>query len=375
MVDLRPPVNERHGSWLLAADTDPTAGRHDDRRDHTMAGQILALEMTRQRRITLTIASFITVVAGLTLSLPTAAASEASASADQAEDGTTFTSEKFPYTLVLPTGWRAVPDVQDERDLFDNPEGFAVQVNGRPSEPGDTAESRVAANRAELGAECQSDPADDRLTTLGGERAIAFTWTCPNSHSAAVMVVHDDMRFKLTVSVPKGSESQAAPLLEQLRQSFTVTDGSNPPTGTEADLAAIEAELQGTFENAWHPFDLELATVEAAGLDRQDSPDWWDAVEAVAATPARSAVKFQDGDIIQYGAIDGGPLEVGWVGRYRLLDDRTIEAIETGTFNRIVYEFTLSDDILTMDVVSNDEPVDMVPQTAIYETLPFARVP
>jgi hypothetical protein len=89
----------------------------------------------------------------------------------------------------------------------------------------------------------------------------------------------------------------------------------------------------------------------------------------------RSAVRFEDGAITQYGAADGGPLEVGWVGSYRLLDGHTIEAIETGSFNRIVYEFTLSDGILTMDVVSNDDPVDLVPQTGIYETLPFTRVP
>ena len=90
--------------------------------------------------------------------------------------------------------------------------------------------------------------------------------------------------------------------------------------------------------------------------------------------PGRAA---QDGAMIQYEAADGGPLEVAWTGTYQLLDDHTIEASEVGLFNRFVYDFSLRDGILTLDVISVDDPYPDAfgVQTAIYETLPFTRVP
>ena len=84
--------------------------------------------------------------------------------------------------------------------------------------------------------------------------------------TSAIHAIHDGRRHRLEVSVPTGSEALAGPLLEQLRQSFAFTGVEAPSVGAEADLAAIEAELQGTCENAWHPPELEFATIEAAGL-------------------------------------------------------------------------------------------------------------
>jgi hypothetical protein len=223
------------------------------------------------------------------------------------------------------------------------------------------------------GTGCQSDPAEDRPTTLGSKSAIAWTWACEGTYHARINAIHDGLRLRLQVNVPSGSEASAGPLLEQMRQGFTFTSGSGTETAASPDLATIDAELQGTYENAWHPVELEFATVEAAGLGGQLPRDSWD--RADPATTVRWAVKFEGDTLTLYWAGDGGPYENAWPGRYRLLDANTIEATEPSTFNQIVYDFALRDGILTMDVVSNDDPVDLVPQTGIYETLPLTRVP
>ncbi len=41
----------------------------------------------------------------------------------------------------------------------------------------------------------------------------------------------------------------------------------------------------------------------------------------------------------------------------------------------MTYDFVLRGNVLTMDVVSDSDPADLVPQTGLYETLPFTRVP
>jgi hypothetical protein len=284
-----------------------------------------------------------------------------------------FESRIRPYTLILPVGWSVVEASQEQgsdQDLFAGPEGDA-RVGTATPEPGQTVADRVATNRADLPTGCTSDPDADWSTTLGGEEAIGWSSQCPNAFTMAVNTIHGGVGYRLSVSVPMGSEQSAAPLLEQMRLGFAFSDSTAPAVDGSADLATVEAALQGTWENAWHPIELAIATLDAAGIDSRDR--WW--ADGDSTTTLRSAVKFQDGAIVQYVAIDGGPLEVGWVGTYRLIDDHTIKAIETSTFDRVVYEFTLRDDVLTIDVVSYDDPVSLAPQTALYETLPFTRVP
>ena len=170
--------------------------------------------------------------------------------------------------------------------------------------------------------------------------------------------------------MPFGSDTEAIPLLERLREGFAFTSGASAPANAAADLATIDAEIQGTYETVSHPIELEFATVEAAGF----APEEFD---PTTATTVKWAVKFEDGTIVQYEADDGGPFEIGWTGSYRLLDDHTIEAVESETGSRVVYEFTLRDGILTMDVVLDEfpDPTDIVVQTGILETLPFTKVP
>lgn len=311
--------------------------------------------------------------------MTTAAASDgASPDASQATGMTHFDSD-WVYSLDLPVGWRlfsAMTDASGGEDLFEGPDGMSARVGGGASEPGDTVEGRVAANRADMTADgaCRSDELEDQPTTLGGEPAITWSWRCPNSYHAAINTLGRDMRLRLQVNVPLAEEQQGAAMLEAFRQGFAFLDEDAAPSDTTADLADLDRRLQGTYQNDWHPVELQYATIEAAGLSLDDTyPSFVDQLASMST--ARSAVTFEDGKMDQYVAADGGPLELGWVGTYTLIDDHTIEAVELSTRTRIVYEFTLHDGILTMDVVSDDDPGDLAAQTAIFETLPFTRVP
>ncbi len=119
--------------------------------------------------------------------------------------------------------------------------------------------------------------------------------------------------------------------------------------------------------------ELWIASVEAAGLDpASDSLGSWKADMERAGT-ARYTIRLDGDRLIQYEAFDGGADGVGWQGTWQLIDADTIEATDIGT--TIVYDFTLRDDVLAMDVISDSDASDLVPQVSIYETLPFTRVP
>jgi hypothetical protein len=299
--------------------------------------------------------------------------------------GTVFESARFPYRLTLPTGWRVVPASQEPgtgADAFDSGEVVATVVSGVLG-PGETVADHVAGNRAALAADCVSDAAADRPTTLGDEPAIAWSWRCPDLAFAAIHTAHDGRVYRLAVTAPAARETEAPAFLEALRASWVfVADPGVSPLPGAVDLTVLHSRLQGTWTTEWHPVELDSAAVRAAGLDDTD-PAWRETVASMGqGATTRYGVKFADDDITQYSALNGGPLEVGWYGTYRLLDGQTIEATEsgnpatdTGTIGRIVYDFALDDDVLTIDVVTDSDPLDMMVQTAIYETLPFTKVP
>lgn len=338
----------------------------------TIKDQRALLGSRRSARIAIALAATLATIA--TASMATAAASDdASPDAGQAT-GTTHFDSAWVYSLDVPEGWRlfsAMTDASGGEDLFEGPDGMSAMVGGGASEPGDTVEGRVAANRADMTADgaCQSDELEDQPTTLGGEPAITWSWRCANSYHAAINTLGRDMRLRLQVNVPLAEERQAAAMLEAFRQGFAfLGDGAAP------SLADLDGQLQGRYQNEWHPVELQHATIEAAGLSLDDADPAFLGTWPLGST-ARTAVTFEDGKLDIYVGTNGGPMERGWVGTYTLIDDHTIEAVELSTGLRIVYEFTLRDGILTMDVVSDSDPRDLVAQTAIFETLPFARVP
>jgi hypothetical protein len=299
-----------------------------------------------------------------------AAVSAATPSASPSAAGTPFGSG-FGYSMTLPPGWQvtlASGDPAGGEDLFEGPDGVSARVGGGPADPSHTVQERVAANREELTGDgtCQSDPSGDAPTTLGGEPAIAWSWTCPDSYHAAVNTLRDGLRLRLQVNVPLEAQASAAALLEAFRWTFTFD--------APADLVALEQMLQGSYETPWHPMALELAAIEAAGLDLGDDPPVKD--EFTSISEVRHVIKFADGTMSEYCAADGEPLEICWSAAYRLVDDKTIEATEIGRpTTRMLYTFTLRDGILTLDVVGADDPIDLIAQVAIFETLPFTRVP
>ena len=204
--------------------------------------------------------------------------------------------------------------------------------------------------------------------------AIAWSWRCPNSYHAAINTLGQGMRLRLQVNVPLAEEQQAAAMLEALRQGFAFRGDGAAPAETTADLADLDRRLQGTYQNEWHPVELQYATIEAAGLSLEDADPGYLGTWPSGST-ARSAVTFEDGTMDLYVATDGGPLERGAFFTYTLIDDHTIEAVEPSTFIRTVFEFTLQDGVLIMDAISTDDSFGLVAVTGITETLPFTRVP
>jgi hypothetical protein len=308
------------------------------------------------------------------------AADEATPEPSATSAGTPFASG-FGYTLVLPEGWRVTVSSGDPvfggEDLFEGPAGWTARIGGGQVEPDQAVEDRVATNRADMTADgtCRSDPSDDTPTSLGGARAIAWSMQCPDAFHASINTVHDGVRLRLDVNGPAEAEAEAAALLEAFRTGFTFDAARQADPGGTADLTALEQTLEGSYETAWRPVELELAAVEAAGLDPHGDPDWREWTTSISTV--RHVLKFEDGAMTQYCASDGGPLEICWGATYRLLDADTIEAIEIfeGRSYRYEYTFALEDGILTLDVVDSDDPVGIIPQTAIFETLPFTRIP
>ncbi len=316
------------------------------------------------------------MVVAVALALPGATTLAQSQSPASPPTGTAYASPHFPYTLELPAGWEVLPASQgpnSDEDLFQG-NGASARVGGGPLEdPQQTVADRVADNRAaEIADGCTSDPALDRPTTLGGAEGILWSWSCPNAHHVAINTIRDGLRLRLQVNVPLDRVGEAEPLLEALRATFRFRGGAEAPA-EPSELSMVDADLQGTWVNDWHPVELELATLLAAGLLAEDSPSWKEAVGA--ATTSQQAIRFLDGEFVQYGALDGGPLEIGTIGTYRLLDDHTIEATETSTLGTIQLGFTVREDVLALDVLTELDPVDMIPLVSIFETLPFKRVP
>jgi hypothetical protein len=287
---------------------------------------------------------------------------------------TVFVSSSMPYTITLPPGWTVLPSDPNELiDVFLNGD-ISANVNSRGEAPqGQTVAQRVELRRAEAITEgCSSDPADDEDLTLGGEPAILWTRTCPGWFSATVATIHAGNGYAMSVDAPLDMQPQVRPIVYALVPTFAFTDpsidASAPP-----DLGSIDAQLQGTWQTDWRSPDLDLATIRAAGLDPDSNPAWIRQLAAVDTL--RTAVTFVEGVMTEYEAVNGGSLGVGWRGRYRLVDADSIEAVEIPTRNTIVYDFTIRDYVLVLDVVSDGAADDLIPQTAIYETLPFTKVP
>jgi len=84
---------------------------------------------------------------------------------------------------------------------------------------------------------------------------------------------------------------------------------------------------------------------------------------------------FDSGRLSIEMAEDGGPPSTGWEGRFRLLDDHTIEARDD--MSTISYDFRLNGDVLTMRLLTDTlrDSGELAAQSGIYDTAPFTRQP
>lgn len=118
-------------------------------------------------------------------------------------------SSALPYDIRLPDGWAPSGEAAD---TFQSPDGrMTLTVGTGQPDPGQTVEDRVRINRTEEFAECQTDPSLDRPVTLGGERAIMWTFDCGDAVGVAVNTIHDGVGYRLTLRA-----ATAAPELDAL---------------------------------------------------------------------------------------------------------------------------------------------------------------
>jgi hypothetical protein len=239
--------------------------------------------------------------------------------------------------------------------------------------PGQTVADRVAANRAEMiDLGCTSDPAAERPTTLGREPAIEWTFACNDSFSIARNAIHEGAGYRLSITTPSDREAEAPVLMARLAGSFVFVDAVTSPSPS-TDLAAIDARLQGTWRTEWAPTALWIASVEAAGLDPDDLEGF--RAEMLGSAKRRQTIRFQGDQMVEFVAIDNGQDQLGSQATYRLVDSDTIEAVSPDGVYRTTFDFQLQDDILVIDAIEDTDPLALIPQTAIFETLPFVRVP
>jgi hypothetical protein len=207
------------------------------------------------------------------------------------------------------------------------------------------------------------------LAILAGILLVVGLAACAGSAPAAsgALPIHSPTAVT-PAPIASAASSPLAPTPAVLASTAASPTSSSQPGG-------VGALLEGTWSDGWHDVSLEVATVKAAGLDPTgpESGDWFTGIQGV--TKGRNTIRFQAGQLVLFNAADGGPDHEGWAGTYTVRDDHTIVAVETDAapFPTIVYKFTLVGPVLTMRLVSDTDPLDVVPQTAIYDTLPFMR--
>jgi hypothetical protein len=146
------------------------------------------------------------------------------------------------------------------------------------------------------------------------------------------------------------------------------------PQGPES-TSAVDP-LEGTWTAVLTP-ELEKQAAAEAGLG---SGGLSHADLFGGNGPVRIVLTFEDGQMVHTSAVQGAEPEVGWVGRYEIVDEDTFVAGDTGNLY-IEYTFSIDGDQLVIDMVRDDYPTvseeelagEIYAQTVIYESAPFTR--
>ena len=136
---------------------------------------------------------------------------------------------------------------------------------------------------------------------------------------------------------------------------------------------------EGTYRTGTISLDQLIASGVAAGFNPAVVEKFYREHEGVSVSDAFT-IKLQSGRWTQFGAVDGGPDEIGWAGRYKVLDDDTVFASEIGHPCNVTYTFKLADNQLSLTVASHNcsgvkaPEEDQIAQTTIYQSEPFTKI-
>lgn len=152
-------------------------------------------------------------------------------------------------------------------------------------------------------------------------------------------------------------------------------------TGPVEDTAATgptEATdpLEGTWTTVITP-ELEKQAAVAAGIE----PELTSNEDLFGGSgPITIVLTFGNGQMIHTAAPEGAGPEVGWSGRYEIVDDDTFIAGDAEELY-IEYRYAIDGDQLVIDLVRDDFPTvsedelagEIYAQTVIYESASFTR--
>jgi hypothetical protein len=151
---------------------------------------------------------------------------------------------------------------------------------------------------------------------------------------------------------------------------------SSPPAATASPTAAPSASPPSPLEGTWSTGKTTCAQQQAAMEAADFSAEQLTLADWSPECGAQFTVRFADGRLVQ--STDG---DVGWDGKYRIVDEETFEAGDRENGCYITYHYAIDGDQLTIDMVEDICPAwteaellgDSIVQTEIYETSPFTR--
>jgi hypothetical protein len=138
---------------------------------------------------------------------------------------------------------------------------------------------------------------------------------------------------------------------------------------------------EGTYSTPVLRFDQIVAAGDAAGFTRSAVEAYYEVGEGQPTTATWVyTIKLSAGRWTEFAVFNNGPSEIGWAGRYQVVDDHTVVA--TDDCGPITYRFKLDGDKLTLDMVDDKcqgqdgavEQGELIAQTTIYESAPFTKV-
>ncbi len=166
-------------------------------------------------------------------------------------DGQAFTSERYGYSLIYPTGWlvKDKPGVWADYDPLDpnrvvGVDAFAGYVDGRNLTIGVGARELVDADLASWTETAKSlikagvskgvcyegiedDPVSEEAITLGGEPAMLLEYHCPNAHDSFGLValsIHSGKGYWITWIAAQGNADVDKAQFMQVLNSFSFVD-------------------------------------------------------------------------------------------------------------------------------------------------------